>query len=54
MKTLFIFLALGLGNFSYQFTHGTYDYRTALERTYFQGVALLISFLITKLCKDKQ
>lgn len=54
MKTFLIFLALGLGNFSYQYTHGTYDYQTAFERTYFQGVALLIYFLITKLFKDER
>lgn len=52
MKTFFIFLALGLGNFTYQITHGTYNYGQAFERTYFQGIALLICFLVSKLFKD--
>lgn len=47
MQTLFIFITLGFGNFLYQLTSGNNDYFLASERTYFQGVALFVYYIVS-------
>ncbi len=45
MKILNVFIALTLANFVVQFL-GQKDYATAMDRSYFQGVALFTYWLI--------
>ena len=46
MQLILIFTTLGFGNFLYQLTSGNYDYFLASERTYFQGVALFVYYIM--------
>jgi hypothetical protein len=45
MKLALLFIGLSVGNFLYSFFVGG-DYDVALERSFFQGVALLCVWLI--------
>jgi len=47
MRELIIWIALASGNFFYQF-FWQQDYETAIERTYFQALALLLVYLARK------
>jgi hypothetical protein len=48
MKFLLLFLALAVSNFLYQWlTAG--DWHVATERTYFQGVAVLLAWLTVEM-----
>jgi hypothetical protein len=46
MKALFLLSGLVAGNFLYQYT-GDANYLAALERSYFQAVAILLYALMT-------
>ena len=46
MNSLYIILALIIGNFVYQYSMGSPDYSVAIERSYFQFSAYLILLLL--------
>ena len=49
MNYLVLFLALGLGNFIYQYFAPIPNFEIGFERTYFQGVALLGCWIVNKI-----
>ena len=42
MNKFIVGLGLILGNFVYQYISGDYNYSVAIERSYFQGLAMLL------------
>lgn len=48
MKALSVWFFLALGNFAYQYFYPVPDFAVALERTYFEGVALLTYYLMDR------
>lgn len=48
MKALIVFISLALSNFAYQFVTGETSLVTAFERTWFQGTALFVYWLMDK------
>lgn len=47
LRLFLLLLALGLGNFLFAFMSVSVDAGMALERTFFQGIALLCFYLTT-------
>ena len=47
-----ILLTLALGSFAYQYFRESPDYLAAAERTYFQGVAIFMAWLLWRKGSD--
>ena len=48
MKTLVVLFALALSNFGYQLVAQDPNWLSAFERTWFQGTALLVYYLLDR------